>query len=261
MNKDFRVAVSFPHHPKTKKLIRQLGYESVYSLINLWSFVAMNKPNGVLNNMDIDDIEIASDWNGECSKFVLALLEHKFIDEINGVYSVHDWKDHNGYAFYSPERSEKAKKAAESRWGKKNKNNDLMLNDAKGMLQASPSNAPSPSPSPDPSPIPIPTKRKFNRKEFDVFISTYPKPISKKAALEKWKKLIKNNELPGLHIVLSAIKKQIAWRDNANGEFRPEWKHPATWLNQGCWEDEIDKPEKSKIQKTLTLKEINKLNE
>ncbi|MDO9463784.1 MAG: hypothetical protein Q7J67_00545 [bacterium] len=236
MNKDFRVAVSFPHHPKTKKLIRQLGYEAVYSLINLWSFVAMNKPSGVLNNMDIDDIEIASDWNGECSKFVLALLEHKFIDEISGVYSIHDWKDHNGYAFYSPERSKKAKNAAESRWNKKNKNNNLMLNDAKGILQASPSNAPSPDPSPDPSP----NKKVFNQKEFEVFYSTYPNRKGKKECLERWKKLLKNNQLPEISVLLTAVKKQTAWRQNANGEFRPEWKYPATWLNKGCWEDEFE---------------------
>ena len=163
MNKDFRVSVSFPHHPKTKKLIRQLGYEAFYSLINLWSFVAMNKPNGILNNMDIDDIEIAADWQGECSKFVLALIEHKFMNKENNVYAIHDWKDHNGYAFYSPERSDKAKKAAESRWLKKNKNKDLMLNDANSMLQASPSNAPSPNPSPNPSPSPV--LKKDNKKK------------------------------------------------------------------------------------------------
>ena len=27
------------------------------------------------------------------------------------------------------------------------------------------------------------------------------------------------------------------------GEFCSEWKHPATWINQGCWEDEIIKTE------------------
>lgn len=87
-------------------------------------------------------------------------------------------------------------------------------------------------------------KRFFNQKEFDVFYSTYPKKVAKKDALIKWKKLIKSGELPELPEILAAIKNQIAWRKNSNGGFRPEWKHPAVWLNKGCWEDEIEKPEK-----------------
>ena len=86
------------------------------------------------------------------------------------------------------------------------------------------------------------TKRKFNEKEFDIFYNTYPNHSGRKDALVKWKKLIKTNELPELSILLTAIKKQIAWRDSANGAFRPEWKHPATWLNKGCWEDEGIEP-------------------
>jgi hypothetical protein len=35
-----------------------------------------------------------------------------------------------------------------------------------------------------------------------------------------------------------AIEAQIAWRQHANGEFRPPWKHFKTWLNQRCWTEE-----------------------
>ncbi len=98
-------------------------------------------------------------------------------------------------------------------------------------------------------------KRKFNQKEFDIFYSTYPNPASKKEALARWKKLIKSGELPELPIILSAIEKQIAWRKNANGDFRPEWKHPATWLNKGCWEDEAPSQPQPKIHKP-TIEEL-----
>lgn len=81
--------------------------------------------------------------------------------------------------------------------------------------------------------------RIFNQKDFDSFILAYPNPQSKKEALERWKKLVKSDELPTLEILLTAIKEQILWRQNANGAFRPGWKNPATWLNKGCWEDEI----------------------
>jgi len=79
-------------------------------------------------------------------------------------------------------------------------------------------------------------KRAFNQKEFD----TYPKKVAKKEALTRWQKLIKSNELPELPEILKAINNQVAWRNNSNGDFRPEWKHPAVWLNKGCWDDEID---------------------
>ena len=32
-----------------------------------------------------------------------------------------------------------------------------------------------------------------------------------------------------------AIENQIAWRNRANGDFRPPWKHFSTWINQQCW--------------------------
>ncbi len=43
-----------------------------------------------------------------------------------------------------------------------------------------------------------------------------------------------------LPLLLPAIEKQILWRKSANGEFRPEWKYFQTWINNRCWEDEVD---------------------
>jgi hypothetical protein len=39
--------------------------------------------------------------------------------------------------------------------------------------------------------------------------------------------------------LIDAIEKQKAWRENSGGQFRPEWKNPATWLSKGSWADEI----------------------
>lgn len=96
----------------------------------------------------------------------------------------------------------------------------------------------------------------FNQKDFDVFYSAYPNHNGKKDALARWKKLVKSKELPELSVLLSAIKTQLSWRKNANGDFRPEWKHPATWLNKGCWEDEVgSEPDKPK-QYNPTIEEL-----
>jgi hypothetical protein len=72
--------------------------------------------------------------------------------------------------------------------------------------------------------------------EFDLFWKEYPNRVAKVAAEKAWNK----NGRPPLDIIIKAIEKQKAWRKNANGKFRPEWKHPSTWLNQKCWEDETD---------------------
>jgi hypothetical protein len=73
--------------------------------------------------------------------------------------------------------------------------------------------------------------------EFSLFWNLYPSKKEKKYTLKCWKKL--NGTRPSIEIILEAIKKQIEWRENANGEFRPDWKNPATWLNRGCWDDEL----------------------
>ncbi len=73
--------------------------------------------------------------------------------------------------------------------------------------------------------------------DFLTFWKEYPNKVEKQYALKCWRKL--NGQLPEIKFILDAIKKQILWRENANGQFRPEWKAPATWLNKGCWDDEV----------------------
>jgi len=104
------------------------------------------------------------------------------------------------------------------------------------------------SPSPSPSPT---TNTKTYSVEFSKFFNEYPLKVEKKATFEKWKSLKKQKLLPSLDILLSALEKQKQWRENANGEFRPKWKHPKTWLNQGCWEDEIPEDENDGLSRFL----------
>jgi hypothetical protein len=84
-------------------------------------------------------------------------------------------------------------------------------------------------------------KNKEYSADFLIFYSAYPRRIAKDEAYKAWNK--RNGSRPEIDVLLSAIKNQSEWRNNANGEFRPEWKHPATWLNQGCWDDEVTKQE------------------
>lgn len=158
MNKDFRVSVTLPTHPKTLKLMKKLGDRAFYSLIRLWAFVSTNKPNGDLSGYDIDDIEIAADWTGDDGLFVNTLVDLKFLEKQDDGYHVHDWHDHNEYAAHAPERSAKAKKAARARWGNGSGKQNNENNNAKSCTEHESSNTtstdeqcPSPIPSPTPS--------------------------------------------------------------------------------------------------------------
>lgn len=115
--KDLRISFGLLDHPKKIKLQRRCGNDSFENLIRLWMFVAQTKPRGRLDGMDVEDIEIASGWNGESGLFAQSMIDVGLLIEINSVYHIKDWKEHNGYAYHAPERVEKAKIAADKRWG------------------------------------------------------------------------------------------------------------------------------------------------
>ena len=74
---------------------------------------------------------------------------------------------------------------------------------------------------------------------FERFWAAYPRKVGKQAA----KKSFERVKVP-LETLLAAIERQKGsdqWTKN-NGQFIP---HPATWLNQGRWDDEIQVDVKS----------------
>ena len=163
MSTDIRLKDSFLDHPKTKKLRSRLGeslddWRPVIALLRLWQFAAKHHPRGDLSSMEIDDIELAADWHGQSEIFVQTLVEIGFIDEKNSKRLLHDWKEHNPYAYRAPERKARAKRAAAKRWkdakGNAKSMQPALLNDAKSNA---PLPAPDPSPAPDPDPVPVGT--------------------------------------------------------------------------------------------------------
>ena len=106
MNTDFRIHVDFFSHFKTIKLERQLGAEGVLSLIRLWAWVAKNRPDGILTGMSEEDIEIAARWNGEQRAFNGVITTLNFVNLVDGVYQIHDWKDHNEWQAQASQRSD-----------------------------------------------------------------------------------------------------------------------------------------------------------
>lgn len=118
MNNDIRLSTGFYSHPKTIKLMRIVGAEGVLCLQRLWIWSAQNRADGNLAGFEDEDIEIAACWSGACGEFVQALAKLRFLDGDTGAYALHGWDEHQGYVTQEAERIARAKKAANTRWGK-----------------------------------------------------------------------------------------------------------------------------------------------
>jgi hypothetical protein len=154
MTDDIRIKADFPHHFKTRKLIHIAGHEGVFGLISLWCYCRTNKPKGDLSGMSDHDIEIICGFDakriqGAYQSFMACLHDVGFLDKTDTGYALHDWAEHQPYAFYANERSQKARESAQARWSDKSQSNAKRIPDAcethtKGnALLSSP---PSPSP-------------------------------------------------------------------------------------------------------------------
>ena len=73
------------------------------------------------------------------------------------------------------------------------------------------------------------------RERFDAFWATYPKKIGKDAAWRAWQKRRPDADL-GVAI-LTAVERHKSWPQwlKDDGQYIP---NPATWINQGRWQDE-----------------------
>ncbi len=79
---------------------------------------------------------------------------------------------------------------------------------------------------------------KVDDEGFDAFWEAYPKKCGKSKAFEKWVIARRNVS----HETLTAKAKEYAkWCAKTEMETR-YMKNPATWLHQGCWEDQLDSP-------------------
>jgi hypothetical protein len=74
---------------------------------------------------------------------------------------------------------------------------------------------------------------------FTQFWTLYPRKVGKRVAQKSWQRLTAQEQSDVLEALPNHIK---YWKlKNTETDFIP---HPATWLNQGRWEDELDMTEK-----------------
>lgn len=173
MKKDIRIDTGFFTHPKTLKLIRNHGLKAVWGLLRLWAYARIYRPKGELYGLEPSDFaEILgirggqSNFKGGVVQLLEGIFDAGFFDKSeDGIFTLHDWEEHQPYAFYQTERSDKARKSAAQRWGdkegkgergdaKRNANGNAKRNAKRNAEGISNANAPNPFPSPIPTPTP-----------------------------------------------------------------------------------------------------------
>lgn len=83
-------------------------------------------------------------------------------------------------------------------------------------------------------------QRYDHRKAFDLFWTAYPRKVNKRHALTAWGHI----KMPDATWFAQMMRSLDAWKrcdqwTRDRGQFIP---HPATWLNRGGWESELEKP-------------------
>lgn len=88
-----------------------------------------------------------------------------------------------------------------------------------------------------------PPQMSSTTKQFEIFWASYPRKIAKGSAREAFLKAIKRATLEKM---LDAITRYVA-----NKPEKIDFKYPATWLNQECWDDEWE-PQQAAVKRSLT---------
>jgi hypothetical protein len=71
--------------------------------------------------------------------------------------------------------------------------------------------------------------------DFDVFWKAYPQRVGKFTARSAWDKALKHAKPED---IIAGAQRYAIWL--AQPGWRPRPKHPSTWLNGGCWLDELE---------------------
>jgi hypothetical protein len=109
-----RVFSSFYTHRKTLRLQTIIGEAAFWVPPKLWSYACENQPDGIFEQYTAEEMALLIGYKGEPQALLEALLKSGLLDA--NPLRIHDWEEHNGY---HSTFSERAKKAAEARWGKK----------------------------------------------------------------------------------------------------------------------------------------------
>lgn len=246
----------FPSNRKIRKL-DDAAFRLYVSAI-CWS--AENLTDGVV---EVDDLPLVSDVKQPSDSVQtlvrLGLWEVRQPSDEGGSegWFIHDYFEYNPTA--EQVRAERALKTArQQRWREgrraaaKKSNVDASTDGLPTRLETLPRPAPTrpvvlPTEVPKTSPSPAtpddePTRRTAKPKspaaptpEFEAFWKAYPRKVAKGAAIKAWNKALKDGADP--QTIIGAAAFYALERKMQDPTYT---KHPATWLNAACWQDEPD---------------------
>jgi hypothetical protein len=253
------------YNPKTRKLARILNLSvpaAIGHLHCLWWWATDYAQDGDLSKYTDEDIADAIGWDDDPQQAVDALINSGFIDDDgSGTRTIHDWNDYAGRLIEQRQanrkRSQRAyneKKRAEN--GGSTDSGDHSTQSLRAdhaqttdrlqeVCGATVPNQTVPNltlrRTPRSPPQAEGDSADLQQRRFDEFWQEYPKKVGKEAARKAWDKIKPNAELrQKISAAVETATQSEQWR-RENGRFIP---NPATWLNQGRWDDEpaVTKP-------------------
>lgn len=137
---DLNLDPHFFGHLKTKRLKTELGETADVYPLRLFAHTAIHHPvDGKLLGYTPTDIESFIDWKGTPGMLFSTLLKFHWLDEIEGGYRVHGWKEYQGHlAAYKL----RGRAAARARWAKAKRCNKHTSSMRQAMQDNDASNAP-----------------------------------------------------------------------------------------------------------------------
>lgn len=257
-------------HRKTGRLARSLAISKITAIGHLhafWWWCMDNAPTGVLSGIDAEDIADGAVWEGDPGQFIEALVYAGFVDTTDDLsLVVHNWMRYAGRLIEKREkdaerkRIERQKKddgapspvrtdhvqrtsAGHPRDGAGTVPNRTPPNRTRPNQEDTPPLSPTPAPA-KPSPpdgggrvraVPKPTTLNAHQQErFDRWYRQYPRKQHRPEAERAWRKIDPDDALTLILIAdLGARQRGRKWADGII-------EHPATYLNQRAWEDDIE---------------------
>jgi hypothetical protein len=157
--------------------------------------------------------------------------------ETDGGWVIHDYLE---YQFSKAQLAEARKKNAarqqrfrsRTRGNRNAVSNALVTRGSNAVSNAAPTR-PDPTQKRDEPSSSLSTK---SDSDFAAFYDAYPKHVGRLAAEAAWAKAKKRADPAA---IIAGAKR---YAEERRGQDKRFTKHPATWLNQGCWEDEPTTP-------------------
>jgi hypothetical protein len=254
---------SLANHPKTLRLMRRLDLSracTIGHLHQLWWWCLDYALDGDLTRFDSAEIALAVEWNGDADVLMSALIDAGFIDERDGVRSVHDWEHYGGKLLKRNEanrtRMRESRAAYEPPTTATNNDDDetgAQHDETRAQHVRNTTGA-----RVEPDKIRIDKRDKLNARRaresaqndaaaqhapttieqrFDQFWGAYPVKRNKQAALKVWRRIKPDDALTATIIASIEQHQRLPDWTKENGRFIP---YPSSWLNAGGWQDELD---------------------